>query len=219
MEKSREIPKSLARNVSRYVDQRVKEFKILGESGSVTFDFNPFIDLKVYSTLKLELAFCLSVANDKALNGLKFQSSIGEWELGDRMVVENVLKSSRIRFYRRKTEYITNSIQKFNLIVNILDGDTYRVREWLVGNVRGLGYKEASHFLRNIGRDDVAIIDRHIIRYLHGNSYIDEIPRNLSKRVYLELEGILERIADRCSLSLAELDLYLWYYETGKILK
>jgi len=27
----------------------------------------------------------------------------------------------------------------------------FELREWLVENVKGLGYKEASHFLRNIG--------------------------------------------------------------------
>ena len=85
--------------------------------------------------------------------------------------------------------------------------------------MKGLGYKEASHFLRNIGRDDVAIIDRHVLRYLHKNNYIDKIPGNLSRKTYLEIEKILEDIADENDLNLAELDLYIWYYETGKILK
>jgi len=214
-----ETIKALIRNLSCYVNQRISEFKALGENGNVIFNFNPFINLKVYSTLRLELAFCISVANSRALNGLIFQNSIMEWELMDRGVVERVLKSSRIRFYDRKAEYITKSIQKFNLISNVLDRDVYVAREWLVENVDGLGYKEASHFLRNIGRDDVAIIDRHILSFLHKNNYIDKIPGNLSRKTYLEIEKIMERIADENNLSLAQLDLYLWYYETGKILK
>lgn len=213
------IIETLTRNLSYHVSQRVKEFKTLGKNGSVIFDFNPFIDLRIYSTLKLELAFCISVANSKALNGLLFQNSIMEWELENREIVRKTLENSRIRFYNRKTEYIVKSIQKFNLINNILDRNTYTVREWLVENVKGLGYKEASHFLRNIGRDDVAIIDRHVLRYLHKNNYIDKIPGNLSRKTYLEIEKILEDIADENDLNLAELDLYIWYYETGKILK
>ncbi|MEM2540060.1 MAG: N-glycosylase/DNA lyase [Candidatus Methanomethylicia archaeon] len=213
------IIETLTRNLSYHVSQRVKEFKTLGKNGSVIFDFNPFIDLRIYSTLKLELAFCISVANSKALNGLLFQNSIMEWDLENREIVRKTLENSRIRFYNRKTEYIIKSIQKFNLINNILDKNTYTVREWLVENVKGLGYKEASHFLRNIGRDDVAIIDRHVLRYLHKNNYIDKIPGNLSRKTYLEIEKILEDIADENDLNLAELDLYIWYYETGKILK
>jgi|YelNatPaOPRAMG01_1025707.scaffolds.fasta_scaffold20095_2 N-glycosylase/DNA lyase len=214
-----EIIKELVKNFSCYVDQRIGEFKALGENGNVIFNFNPFIDLKVYSTLRLELAFCISVASSKALNGLIFQSSIMEWELMNRGVVERVLKESRVRFYSRKAEYITKSIQKFNLISNVLDRDVYIAREWLVENVDGLGYKEASHFLRNIGRDNVAIIDRHILSFLHKNNYICRIPRSLSRKTYLEIEKIMENIADENGLSLAQLDLYLWCYETGKVLK
>jgi N-glycosylase/DNA lyase len=36
---------------------------------------------------------------------------------------------------------------------------------------------------------------------------------------YLEIENFLMKIAKKLNLSLAELDLYLWYIETGKILK
>jgi len=40
--------------------------------------------------------------------------------------------------------------------------------EWLVKNLTGLGYKEAGHFLRNIGSGKIAILDRHILRNLHA---------------------------------------------------
>jgi N-glycosylase/DNA lyase len=85
--------------------------------------------------------------------------------------------------------------------------------------VKGLGYKEASHFLRNIGRKDVAIIDRHILRWLKENGYINEIPNSLSARSYKKIEKILKKIGEERDLSLAELDLILWFRKTGKILK
>jgi len=97
-------------------------------------------------------------------------------------------------------------------------GDSGEVRDWLVGNVRGLGLKEASHFLRNVGFFDVAIIDFHIIDLLVGKGLIKR-PRSLSRRRYLEVEGVLRKIADKAKMSLGELDLYLWYLETGKVLK
>jgi N-glycosylase/DNA lyase len=96
--------------------------------------------------------------------------------------------------------------------------DKKAIREWIVNNVKGLGYKEASHFLRNIGFDDYAIIDFHIVDVLVNHKLIEK-PKTITKRKYLEIEEILKNIAKETNLTLAELDLYLWYMETGKILK
>jgi len=91
-------------------------------------------------------------------------------------------------------------------------------REWLVRNVKGLGYKEASHFLRNIGYGDLAIIDLHIVDLLVSRGVVVR-PKTLTPARYLEIESILRELASRTGLTLGELDLYLWYQETGKILK
>lgn len=58
-----------------------------------------------------------------------------------------------------------------------------------------MSYKEASHFLRNVGfGEDVAILDRHILRNLERLAVIDEIPKTLSPKLYLEIEDRLERV-------------------------
>ena len=88
----------------------------------------------------------------------------------------------------------------------------------MVNNVKGLGYKESSHFLRNIGFDDYAIIDFHIVDVLVNYNLINK-PKTITKKKYLEIENVLKRLAKETNLTLAELDLYLWYMETGKILK
>ena len=94
-------------------------------------------------------------------------------------------------------------------------------REKLVKMIKGLGMKEASHFLRNIGFKDVAIVDFHIIDLLkrEGLTDFDRKTSGLSKGKYLEIEGVLEKLGKELGMNLAELDLYLWYMETGKILK
>ncbi|MFX1600424.1 MAG: N-glycosylase, partial [Promethearchaeota archaeon] len=81
-----------------------------------------------------------------------------------------------------------------------------------------IGYKEASHFLRNIGYSNYAIIDFHIIDLLVQYNLIEK-PKTLTKTKYLKIEQVLKGIANKLNLNLAELDLYLWYLETGKILK
>ena len=77
--------------------------------------------------------------------------------------------------------------------------------------------KEASHFLRNIGYD-IAIIDFHIIDILKMNGIIKKSVK-LDKNNYMEIENKLRNLAKSAKLTMAELDLYLWYMETGKVLK
>ena len=92
-------------------------------------------------------------------------------------------------------------------------------REWLVENVKGLGYKEASHFLRNVGYKQLAILDRHILRLLEEDGFIEEVPKSLGRKRYLEIEKKFEGIAGKIGMTAAELDLYMWYMKTGKVLK
>jgi len=77
-----------------------------------------------------------------------------------------------------------------------------------VENIKGLGFKEASHFLRNIGYKNIAIIDFHIIDLLVKYKII-ETPKTMTSKNYLEIEEILNKIAKKTSINLGELDLYL----------
>jgi N-glycosylase/DNA lyase len=95
-----------------------------------------------------------------------------------------------------------------------------RLRETLAQEVKGLGMKEASHFLRNIGiGGELAILDRHILRNLVLYGVIDEIPRSLPKKVYLEIELRMRLFSDEIGIPMDELDLVLWAKETGIVFK
>ena len=129
------------------------------------------------------------------------------------------LKKIGYRFPNIRAKYISKTQQQKNNLLEILSQlDGENLRSWLVKNINGLGYKEASHFLRNIGYDDYAIIDFHIIDILTTYEYIQK-PQTVTKKRYLEIEQQLKHIAQTCDLTLAQLDFYLWYIETGKILK
>lgn len=93
-------------------------------------------------------------------------------------------------------------------------------REWLVENVKGLGYKEASHFLRNIGLgEELAILDRHILKNLLLLGVIAELPRSPTKRLYLEIEKEMAAFSSRTGIPMGQLDLLLWYKEAGEVFK
>ena len=86
--------------------------------------------------------------------------------------------------------------------------------------IKGLGWKEASHYLRNIGYFDLAIIDRHIMNNLVEHRIVDLDPKKgLTKKRYLAVEKVLDVLADELDLPPGELDLYMWYRKTGKVLK
>ncbi len=129
-----------------------------------------------------------------------------------------------VRFSERKAEYICLARRMFSTrsLRAILEGfsSPFAAREWLVQNVKGLGYKEASHFLRNIGLgEDLAILDRHILKNLKLLGVIDEVPSSLSKRTYLEIEKKMTAFSKRVGIPMGDLDLLLWYKEAGEVFK
>ena len=188
------------------VNDRIKEFKKINKKSN--------------DELFKEMCFCILTANFTAEKTIKIQDQIGECFLTDsKTELSKKLKNLGHRFPNTRAEYIVESAKYRNKLEEITQfHDGKKLREWIVRNVKGLGYKEASHFLRNIGFDDYAIIDFHIVDILVDHNLIER-PKTLTKRKYLEIENLLRDLARKTDLSLAELDLYLWYMETGKILK
>lgn len=94
-------------------------------------------------------------------------------------------------------------------------------RDWLVKEkrIKGLGYKEASHFLRNIGLKGYAILDKHILRSLAELEIIDDSKPPNTRAKYLTIEEKLKDLARHAEIDFDELDLVLWSMKTGEILK
>ena len=192
--------------IAKQVYDRIIEFKKLNKKSN--------------NELFKELCFCILTANFNAERSIKIQNEIGECFLTDskeKLAIK--LKELGHRFPNTRAEYIQeskNCKDSLNKIIQFHDRN--KLHEWIINNVKGLGYKEASHFLRNIGLDDYAIIDYHIIDILVEHDLIEK-PKTITRKKYIEIENLLKQIAKKTNLSLAELDLYLWYMETGKILK
>lgn len=127
-----------------------------------------------------------------------------------------------IRFHKTKSRHLLQMKGQFPVIaLKLSESDSaFELREWLVKNVLGIGYKEASHFLRNIGRNDgLAILDRHILRNLKRLGVIPSIPKSMSRKHYLEIEQRFSKFAVDRGMALDELDLVFWSMETGEIRK
>jgi N-glycosylase/DNA lyase len=99
--------------------------------------------------------------------------------------------------------------------------DPIERRDWLAQEkqVKGLGYKEASHFLRNIGLSGYAILDKHVMSCLMDLKVV-ETPKPPGNRTrYLETEERLQAFARNIGIDFDELDLVLWSMKTGEVLK
>lgn len=172
-----------------------------------------------------ELVYCLLTAYSSAYMGQRCVDSLCNNELllnGSLNNIQNCLINEGHRFAKRRAEYIYYSRELSGNLKSIIKSfkNSQEAREWLVKNIKGLGWKESSHFLRNVGYFDLAIIDRHILANLNEHGLLEEdTKKGLTKKRYLKYEKILEQISKRLNILPGELDLYLWYRKTGKVLK
>lgn len=184
-------------------------------------EFSYFRDKGTSEEVFLELCFCFMTANFQAKKSWEIQKILGSkfWTLSE-FELQQELKRLGHRFWPQRGSRIYGARWLKDSIKDELEKhkNELEMREWIVKNLKGLGMKEASHFLRNIGYTDLAIIDKHIINLLVSQKLVER-PKSLSPKKYIEIENILRKLARKTETSLGELDLYLWYKETGKILK
>lgn len=165
-----------------------------------------------------ELAFCLCTPQSKAKRC---------WDAVEELSKSNKLNApleeiaeilrTRVRFHNTKARRIAEAMK---VDISSLPKDPMQARDWLVDNMKGLGMKEASHFLRNIGLgEDIAILDRHILKNLKEFGVIDGVPSSLSTKSYLAIEGKMREFSQQMGIPIAEMDLLLWSLETGEIFK
>ncbi|NQV04452.1 MAG: N-glycosylase/DNA lyase [Candidatus Omnitrophica bacterium] len=174
-----------------------------------------------------ELCFCIltpqakAVSCDAAIRRLEKRNLLSG---GAQKDIRTCLKG--VRFPNNKARYLIEAREFFkngkglDVKSKIDTKDIFKTREWLVRNIKGFGYKEASHFLRNIGLGkDLAILDRHILKNLKKYKVIEGIPSVLSKEEYMWIEGKMRNFFKRANISMEEVDLLFWSMETGMIFK
>ena len=194
---------------------RLQEFKSVWQRGNDAVLFE-------------ELCFCLLTPQSRARNADAAIRELKESNLlygGTPEQIAPILKG-KVRFHNQKAARIVEAREKFlasgmRKSLNHLEtlGNAEK-REWLVQNVNGYGYKEAAHFLRNMGFcEGIAILDRHILKNLARLKVIREAPKTLTKKAYMEIEGKMKSFCSENRISMEALDLVLWAEETGEIFK
>ena len=175
-----------------------------------------------------ELSFCIFTANTSAEMGLKAVDAVRNVLMTGNPIDMTRRLEGIYRFNNLRPEFIvhtrnhlknTLNFELKNKIKSFKNKNELRDFFALNKDIKGLGYKEASHFLRNIGFKGYAILDKHIINSLHefGVLPTNEKPKNAKE--YLEIEQKFIEFSKQVGIDMDELDLLLWSRKNGRILK
>jgi len=175
-----------------------------------------------------EMVFCFFTGGCSARMGIRSVEAVRPILLTGNHAELSAALRGRHRYPNARAGYIVASREflqehcdlKLRKKLQSFDNDLER-RDWLVKEkrIKGLGYKEASHFLRNIGLKGYAILDKHILRSLAELEIIDSPAPPNTRSKYLTIEKKLKKLADLTEIDFDELDLVLWSMKTGEILK
>jgi N-glycosylase/DNA lyase len=197
------------------ISKRLNEFALRWTNGS---------DEDIFA----ELVFCLFTPQSKAKSCWTSVNTLIDKKLLLKGTKTEIAKElNRVRFHNNKAGYVVLARQQFSKngkisIKPVIESfnNVFEAREWLVKNVKGLGFKEASHFLRNIGfGEKITILDRHILKNLKLAGVIDQVPPTITKKIYMEIEKKMIAFSNKIKIPLNHLDLLFWCNETGEIFK
>jgi len=175
-----------------------------------------------------ELCFCLCTPQSQAIFCWNAVSQMAKRNLLLTGSQDEIAKALRkVRFRKVKAKYIIEArkvfMEKGEIAIKkkILSfSGPFEARAWLVRNVKGIGMKEASHFLRNIGLGlNLAILDRHILGCLEELGVIECVPKSLTRKIYEDIERRMLDFSRKIKIPMADLDLLLWSLKTGFIFK
>lgn len=199
----------------REVRARLKEFEEVRRTGT---------DERLWE----ELVFCIFTAGASARMGLGSVEAVRHLlGSGTREELAAALRSKH-RYPNSRSGYIvvTRAHLEADCRMRLRErlesfSDPLERRDWLARTrgIKGLGYKESSHFLRNVGYRGYAILDKHILRCMAEAGVIDSPEPPATRARYLSTEERLRRFAEDLGVDFDELDLVLWSMKTGEILK
>lgn len=163
-----------------------------------------------------ELCFCIMTPQSRAKYCRQAVESLKKDKklfTANKEELLNYLKS--VRFPEPKAQRIIEAREKFPELKKRLDMDKGELRKWLAENIKGLGMKEASHFMRNIGFKGMGIIDVHVQNFLIKAGKAEKL-NSLTKKRYLELEQKFLELAREAGIPSDELDIAIWMYQSGE---
>jgi len=219
--KKEQTPLTIEKIKAAYLERREEVLKRLAE----------FQDIRKNAAderLWEEMVFCFFTGGCSARMGIRSVEAVRPLLLAGNHAELAAALVGRHRYPNARAGYIVASREflqehcglRLREKLEGFDDDAER-RDWLVKEkrIKGLGYKEASHYLRNIGYTGYAILDKHILRSLSELGIIGDPQPPNTRTKYLATEDKLKILAEATEIDFDELDLVLWSMKTGEILK
>lgn len=185
------------------ITSRLNDFKVLSEENQFK-----------------EMLFCILTPQSNAQRCWQAVEQLSKLQKLENPQVLNILKT-KTRFHNTKSNRIIKVEETWKIIKPLLNNpNRLELRDKISEIVNGYGLKEASHFLRNIGKSDnqIAILDRHILRNLKKYEIISE-EKIKSKKQYKEIESLFLNFSKQNNIPADHLDLLWWSQENGEIFK
>src|SRR3989338_748569 len=216
------------------IAKRLKEFDLFYNAPYSWFFNNGKMELRKVEKndderLFEELCFCIFTANTSAEMGLNAIDAVRGLLINgtaEEMTkkLEGIYRFNNLRpqYIVHTREYLKNNFDfKLKNKVEELKNDPEALREFFANNdgIKGLSYKEASHFLRNIGFKGYAILDKHILNSLIEFNAAENIKIPLPGKLYPEIEQKMRLFSNEIGIPMDELDLLLWSRRNGRIMK
>jgi len=194
------------------IQGQLRDFKNVFENGD---------DKRIFE----ELTFCILTSAAGPKMGLRSVEALKDVLIaGDEN--ELYMKLVDVHKYPERASYIVHTREylkrefdfRLKSLVRSFD-DPIQRRDFFATNkdIKGIGFLQASHFLRNIGFTGYAILDRNIVRSLYEFGLIDSLKPPNTRKKYLEIESQLKQLAEDLGIVVDELDLLLWSMKTGHI--
>jgi N-glycosylase/DNA lyase len=202
----------------------------LQKQSGIRARLNEFAELRSSASdarLFEELVYCLFTAGASARMGLKSVERVRPLlrrgtvaQLSAALVGAHRFPNARANYISAARAYLQNDCRlKLRHKLESFGEDRETRRDYLAANIKGIGYKEASHFLRNVGYSGYAILDKHILNTLFEFGVLTSPAPPTTKKKYVATEELMRNFADRIRIDFDELDLLLWSNKTGEILK
>lgn len=203
------------------IQQRLGEFKELREAD----------DARLFR----ELVFVILTSQSSAKKCWEAAEKLDELDLlenGSKEEIAEILQNYDIQYEENKADYIVKNRKKLSQptlsdpsgnikLSQRIDPDKLeKTREQLVKDLQGVGWKAASHFLRNIGYGDkFAILSGYIMKKLYQLDIVNSSEPPQGEKEYLDVEEKFRELAGELNIDTQVLDLLLWSMETGEIFK
>lgn len=194
------------------IKSRLEEFKQVFETGD---------DRRIFE----ELTFCILTSavgprmGSNSLRAIKDDLILGGEEQLHAKLKDEHKYPEKARYIVHTREYLKGDYN-FELKRLILSFENpVERRDFFASNkdIKGIGYLQASHFLRNIGFFGYAILDKNVLRSLYELAVIANTKPPTTRNRYIDIENRMRQFAEAVGISVDELDLLLWSRRTGHI--